>query len=485
MDIGSFKKRLLITLLVDILVASVVVTCANTQSSTTIPAEGSIRYWPQEDVYLNLNNVTGFNGFSPGFTLTSEWRYWNDRYVLRQLAKEAKSKMVRLFSHVLEPCISWNDTTRTGNFSWTDVDSLVQRIFEIGAEPLITVGFCGPGELVFPPGMSINITTGLPYPESFAAYSREWARHFKAVGLPVRYYEIINEAWYYFYPNRTWNETNAHYFLQLFSASYDALHKENPYVLVGNDASLLRNFLDYWKTQGGKLDLLTFHKYDSDGLNYSDEQGLQSVERTFFDPSYGNPYIYSVSQARVIWGENLPAIASESNWGASWINGTDPRIQQLVGAVWTALMFRGSILSGVNYSCYFTFSASKSWELIKPSGGYGFGMVNHDDNQPWYPYHVQKLIGGNLEIGDRIVETTSLSSDIRSLAWIHADKLNLLIISKADQPSIVNLHGVEGSLAFFKIDNTVSWENPSVQTGVINSAEPIMIKGYTVLLLQI
>src|SRR4030067_745452 len=140
---------------------------------------------------------------------------------------------------------------------------------------------------------------------------------------------------------------------------------ENNQILIGNDASLFTRFLNYWKTNGGKLDFFSCHKYDSWGLSYTDSQGLDSAEKKFFGSF--DSYHTSVSAARTLWGQNLPAIATEASFGASSASGTDPRLQQLCGAVWTALMLKGSILSGFDYSCYFQGGSSKSWEVSHKS----------------------------------------------------------------------------------------------------------------------
>jgi hypothetical protein len=293
----------------------------------------------------------------------------------------------------------------------------------------------------------------------------------------------MNEAWFYFYPNWQWNNARAGYFLQLFNAGYNAMHAEDSQVRIGNDAALYRRFLEYWKDNGGQLDLLTFHKYDSWGLGYDDDQGLDSAERKHFDPSYDSLHL-TIAEARQLWGANLPAINSESNWGATYSGGTDPRIQQLCGTVWTALMLRGSILHGVNYAIYYEFSCSKDWETSHSSQGYGFGMINHDNNQPWYPYYVHQLVGTNLAVGDSIVSTTSASNDIKTLAWIHQNQVNLLIICREDQQKTVRVTGLQGPLAVSKIDNTISWENPSVQTSSMNPNDPVTMDGYAVLFIQ-
>ena len=446
----------------------------------------SVQAVTEVDVTIDARSKISLNTLSLGFMLDYEWKSWRDTSVRRQLAVDANFKMVRLFSHRMEPCTLWYESNKTGSFSWANVDLLIQRIFEVGAEPIITLGFCNYKGLVIPPGMAINPATGLPYPESFAAYCREWVRHFKAIGVTVRYYEIFNEAWYYFYPNWNWNDVKAANFLKLFNKCYDAMHAENPQVLIGNDAALYRAFLDYWIAHGGKLDLLTFHKYDSWGLDYSNEQGLQSADNHFFAST---DLELGVKEARQKWfsarNATLPIICSESNWSSSWSSGsTDPRIQQLCGVVWAGLTLRGEMLNGVDYNCYYSFSSSKEYALSHLDQGYGFGMVNEDNNQPWYPYYVQKMIGTNLAVGDSIVDSTSSSSDVRTVAWKHGDTLNVLLICKVDQARNVNLHGLQGTLNYSRIDNRVWWETPRVQTGSVDSATTLSFIGYTVILLQ-
>ena len=443
----------------------------------------SLDYSPQIDVNVNQYETIGTNNASLGFMLHFEWRDWRDSSVRRELARNASFQVVRIFSDCVEPCTNWNDTTHSGTFSWTRVDSLVQRIYEIGAEPIVALGFCDSEGLVLPPGMKLNPTTGLPYPESFAAYCREWVRHFKTTGYPVKYYEIINEAWFYFYPSWTWYETKANYFLQLFNTCYNAMHAENPNVMIGNDASLFSKFLNFWKTKGGKLDILTFHKYDSWGISYPDTQGLDSAERKYFDPTYDGLHL-TIAEARQLWGARLPAIATEANWGATYSKGTDPRIQKVIGAVWTALVLRGCILSDVNYMCYYSFSSSKSSAISRLPQGYGFGLINEDNNQPWYPYYVLKMVGTNLAVGDPIVTSTSSSTSIRTLAWIHQNKMNLLVISRTNQPTAINSQGFEGQITFQKIDDTVSWETPTIQAGTLRTGEVLQLKGYGVILFQ-
>jgi hypothetical protein len=158
---------------------------------------------------------------------------------------------------------------------------------------------------------------------------------------------------------------------------------------------------------------------------------------------------------------------------------TDPRLQQISGAVWLSLVLRTEILDGVSYHVYFELGSSYY------SGSYGFGMINCNGLKPWYPYYAQEMIGQNLGLGDSIFNATTDSTDLRVLAWMHKGTTNILIINKSTNNETVSLQGINGQLSFSKIDSTIAWTTPAIQTGHIDATEPITLSGYTVLLLQL
>jgi hypothetical protein len=94
------------------------------------------------------------------------------------------------------------------------------------------------------------------------------------------------------------------------------------------------------------------------------------------------------------------------------------------------------------------------------------------------------MIGSSLGVNDPLVDTDCSSDDIRTLAWIHKGALSILLICKVDQPRTVHLQGITGKARIFKIDNTIPWEKASIQTGVIDVTKPLIMNGYTVLLLN-
>jgi hypothetical protein len=484
----AYKASMILSLIV--LLGFAKSSVATSPDYKTIQSAGSIMYWPRVDVTVNTNKTIGLNNLSLGFMLDYEWKIWRDRPVLRELAQNANYKLVRIFdfrkSPSLVPCTYWNESTKTGIWNWADVDLLVQRIFAVGAEPLFTLG-CPRSSIInyIPAGMTVNPSTGLPYPDSWAAYCKEWPRHFKNTGVPVRFYETMNEPWMYF----GWDDyAKIANFMALFNAAAQAMRAEDPNVLVSFDGTNRKPVLDYWLANGGAdLGFISFHKYDAwDIGQYTDQAMLDRAETYQLKTSLS---YYGIQDAKQKYynarGKWIPAINSESNFNSAYETGTDPRIQQMVGAVWEALVLRTEVLEGASYNVYYTFASSASWERTnKPSGGTGFGMVNYDNNNAWYPYYVHEMFG-NISAGDRLIESVSSSGEIRALVWIHDFKTHIVLICKVDQARTVFLEGLPGLAKMVRIDSTIPWETPRIQEYEINLAEPIVMNGYTVALLQV
>jgi len=408
---------------------------------------------------------------------------------MQNLASEANFKLVRIFDFRktsqwgfpdLMPCRDW----ATQTWDWTQVDALTQTIFSVGAEPLYCLGY--PRENIqnyIPKNMPVNSTTLLPYLKDYAAYTSEWVKHFKVKGWPVRFYEIGNEPDHYFGTS----STKIGYYIDLWNACARAMRAENPNVLISQDRIVIKMVLDAWLIKGDNVNFIDLHKYDAGSLGgYTDAQLFNNAENgEGFTTISG---WYSAVDAQQKWlnarGKKLPMICSESNLNWYTDTGTDPKIQQMTGAVWIALVLKQAVVKGWNYFSYFEFCSSKSREQTYGSGGWGFGMVNEDDNKPWYPYFVHKMIGSNLAVGDKLAETKSSSNDVRSIAWLHDEKLNILLICKVDESRTVTIEGVSGQLNVSWIDTTISYQTPSVQTSIISSMESLIMEGYTVALLQ-
>jgi hypothetical protein len=489
------KSAVFAIFLVAVMVISTISVSFGLQSSNVISASGMVNYWPRIDIAVNVSKVIGINNLTLGFQLDwSRWKTFLDRSVQWQLAQDAGFRLIRVFDFRptnprLMPCTYWNESAKTGTWNWTLVDLLTRKIFEIGAEPLFCLGWARDNvQNYIPPGMAVDPVTQLPYPESYAAYAAEWVRHFRQLELPVRFYQIMNEPFFYFGWNAE-NITRLGYFVEFWNTVARAMRQQNPNIFLSHDAITQKKVFDYWITYGDDIDFLDFHKYDADTLGqYSDVEMFRRAEiRGFEDVSWSA--LYSINTARQKWfnsrGKWLLAINSESNFNSAYETGTDPKIQQMAGAVWLALVLRSGILKGLDYNIYFEFSSSKSWELAnRQSGGYGFGMINVDDDQPWYPYYAQEMIGSNLGLGDEIVESKSTSDDVRTLAWICDGKLIILLICKINEPRMINFQVATSQFNAIWIDSTVPYMSPKVQNAAITVGEQIKLNGYTVMLLK-
>jgi hypothetical protein len=430
----------------------------------------------QVNVAVNSTKVTGKNTLSLGFELTSEIQTYLSSATLRDLADKADFRMVRFINRFLEPCSRWNEATKTGTFSWSSVDSLIQKAFQIGAEPLICLGFFDWNRniLVKPSGMTDDPTTGLPKRDQWAAYCAAWVKHFKSVNLPVKYYEIVNEVFFYYGYSPT--QPKLKYYVQFFKAAASAMRTANSNVKVSFDDSNKKAVLDYFLTQGGTLDFISFHRYGASAISATDQELLTAAETKYVEDSSVK---YGPDSARRVYknarGVTIPVIMSEGNMNSAYSSGTDSRTRKMLGAVYTALSIRTFMLKGLLYTVYHNLGSS---------GTTGVGMINTATNKPWYPYYAQQMIGNNLAVGDNIIGSSSSSGDVRVISWIHGGIVNTLLICKVSTGRTVYVTGLKGTINYLKIDNTVSWQTPKIQTGTFMQGASLTLNGYAVALLQ-
>lgn len=454
-----------------------------------MPSSGTITMAQSVIINISTYNVVEINTLSLGCMIDWQWNSWRNSAYRRQLTQDAGFKLIRVFDFrktnpPLMPCTYWDEVTKTGEWDWTYVDALTQRIFEVGAEPLYCLGYARTSiQNYIPPGMAVNPQTQLPYPESYAAYCSEWVKHFKNVGLPVRFYEVFNEPFAYF--GWTADYTKLGYFKDVWNACARAMRTENSNIMLSFDFTTNRRVLDYWIENGDSIDFLDAHKYDCNSIPGYDDQEMfkRAEERRFF--SYPDNNFYGFDDARQLWfnsrGKMLPSIISESNVNSACGDvGTDPRMAQMTGAVRTALVLRQGMLEKLDYHVYYEFSSDPA----TASSGYGFGMINSATNTPWYSYFAQKLIGPNLEVNNPILETSSNSDDVRVIAWNNGNTLNILIICKSDEPQSIHINGVSGEVNCSWIDTSIPFTEASIQNNVINIEENVQLIGYTVMLLQ-
>ena len=436
-------------------------------------------------IVVDKNSVIYTNALTLGVQLDWEAELYRTTPAMQTLATDANVGMFRIWDFELQPCVKWSDTTKTGTWDWTKTDDLLRKIIANGAIPLIVMGKFNLAtvKLYLPTGMANSATTGLPNPASWAAYCAEWVRHFKQVGISVKYYEIVNEANHYY----GWVATDPKlgYFMSLFNAAAKAMRAADPNIKLGNDCLILVNVCDAFIAKGELVDFLSYHAYGSDGdLTATDASIFTYAEirhMTVMPTKYG--VTKAVELYKASRGKSLEVLRTES--GLDWAHGggADPRIPQMAGAVYTALSIRSAVLSGIKYSVYFSYASSAKVELQRTTKSTGFGMINSDDSKPWYPYYVYKMIGPSLDPNDKIVSSTVGSTDLRVLSWLHGGYMYTLIVNKVTQPRYVSITGMASQVSYQKVDNSVSYKTPSIQTGSVSTTN-ILLNGYTVLLLK-
>ena len=147
-----------------------------------------------------------------------------------------------------------------------------------------------------------------------------------------------------------WNPTTANQarianFVQLFNAAYTKMHQTNSQVMISTDCSLEKHFFSYFINYGVGIDYLDFHKYDAWTYpQFTDAEMFTRAETIYFKTDYNFTALMMLKQ---MWyskhAKTLQVILSETNFNAVAIGnngdiGSDPRIQQMAGAVRTAVL---------------------------------------------------------------------------------------------------------------------------------------------------
>lgn len=438
-------------------------------------------------VLVDFSQVTGVNNLSLGVQVEGEWSAIMRFPELQNKFIDVKFKMIRFFVYLTQPCVSWNETTMTGVYNWSTFDKEMQTLQNLGVEnTLICIGHNSP--LGIPQGMERNYnSTGFPNPESFAVYSKDVALHVKNGGWSVKYWEPYNEPYQVFD-----NKTAYMGFVNLYNAATDAVLQTFPNALFGVDISNRKVFLDNFVYDGRNVGFLSFHKYDATGSWVYKSEGYLSDSKILRKASIlGDNSRYTPQEMQEKWRSvrdvELPVFCTETNLNSVHVNGTDPRLQQVIGATWYAEELRAFILGDVTYSVYFHFASDASEST--PTGGYGFGMVNKTSPfEEWYPYLVNHLIGDNLNVGDSICNASSSNSAVVSaLAWRTSSSYNVLLTGKMNDTVQVNIRVRNASLksesvSTFTIDN----RSPNLQISDENFTDALSIleNGYFVILLR-
>lgn len=489
MGIRVFRSSLFIGLF--ILLSCTFISFGISLQAFQISSFGQITYPVIVDVSVDFSKVVGTNNLSLGVQIAHEWANLVKYSELQNKFVASKFTLVRFFVYHVQPCVNWNETSRTGTYDWTRFDQLMQTIQNVGVKNiLISIGHNAQSGL--PPGMIRNYNnTGFPDPISFAVYCKDIALHVRSEGWSVRFWEPYNEPYQVFS-----NDTAYKAFVELFNAASDSILEVFPEALFGVDISNYKSFLDRFVYDARNVGFLSFHKYDAWGTWLYHPDGYLSNDTVLKKASIlGSSDRYTPQEMRDKWrsikGKELPVFCTETNLNNAWVNGTDPRIQEVLGAVWYAEELRAFILSDVRCSVYFHFASNDAprWEIDKQTRGYGFGMVNMTPpHTEWYPYYVNYLLGNHLHEGDKLYSCSSSNSTVISaLAWSHNETYYVLLIGKIDERVRINvdLENVTVANDFISIFK-ISGDNSKLETieGSFANSFNVIESGYFVMLLK-
>lgn len=477
-------------------------------------------------VIANFDIQIGTNSLTLGVEIENRWSSFMGSAELQGKAKDIGFGLIRIFTvggYFVE-CI-WDSSTHTGTYDWTHLDSVMQTIYSVGAEPFICL------DIDRMSGMSFD-SDGLPSAEDAAQYAKDVTNHVRSKGWHVKYWEIFNEPYWWAFDIQSPPEYKLEKFVNVWNIVAKNIHDILPNALCGTDASGHKAFLDYFVVHGEGVGFLSFHKYDASAtwlspytIGYiSDAELLESASAGKMEPCAYPDVGYTADEMKSVWkerrGEALPVICSEGNLNSEFNKGSDPRIQKIIGAVWYAEELRDFVLRGVDGSIWFCFDGDEfwpgGWGETKFTSKYGFFMVADGGTDPdgiyppfteFYPYKLHTLIGQNLAVGDTLYKVSSDNESIASaLAWKHSWTYNLLLTGKKDvdsrvyseadvyvNPAPPDPYNVEVSLGIpegtnltiHRIERTdiIAGE---IQTEVVSYAEPLTLtlNGYSIVLLS-
>jgi hypothetical protein len=283
-------------------------------------------------------------------------------------------------------------------------------------------------------------------------------------------------------------------FATVYNATVTAMKQVNPAVSASFDFSWEVGVMSWWLANytGVPLDRIDFHNYATSTAGYYTDSELFQMAQTLTNSegstgfwgtsTSGNNPIYAQNMYYASKGVTLPLFDTESNLDAQWSPNTDPIIVQMDGAVFAALLLKTEILDNVDAHIYYDWQANLNYQQSLSPPSYGFGLIDSNNHQPWYPYYVYQMIGNNLQVGDSIVSSTN-SGSVFSFAWIDKGNLNILLINTFNGTVSTTVSGATGNFNYEKIDNTYSFLNAQLQTGSLSLSSSITMNGYTVILL--
>jgi hypothetical protein len=417
-------------------------------------------------------------------------------------------------------------------FYWNTLDQMIEAVKNVGGEPIISlpVGTWGNANYM-PDGMPLNksiYVSQWTYNKGYYPTLNAYCKLVKDVinhtnierGYNVKYWEIGNE------PPADENDTVIMAYVDLFNLAEKCMHEIDSTVLIGTDRSDMRDFMNnYFVKYANNVGFLSFHNYDTGGscmypsnstnLNNvyyppNDQNGWAKDETIMFEVNNLNDSrIYSPKELKDFWKENrgqdLEVINTEINMNSAWRNGSDPRMNNLLGATWYAAKVRAYILDGgASVLNYFVIM---SWETDQPTSKYGalgFGMMNSSyPYNPYAPYWTNYLLTKYVPKGSLIYNSTSNYPDLIDLLAVKAgDSYNILLINKFNETvsfslSLPGLTVKDAKLYLLDGTTYIQRYEPSLDKTMIyksdiytiqlpaSNVQNLVFNGYTVAVLQV
>jgi len=438
------------------------------------------------NVTINGDKVLLENRFQQGVQLDYyDWQKIvssNDKQIYIDYLKDMNCKLIRLFvsrqsglnpsntdpNKDMGPCTSWNSKNHTGVFYWNNLDQTIDTILSIGAEPVLVLMIQdSPHHFPkIPRGMMVT-DTNLPDASDYAAYCAEYAQRYQG---KVKYYEVMNEPYFYWgFPENT---TQVDLLLNIYEASYVKMKQMDPSLLISFDAIVYVHVFNYMKSNNIPFDFYDFHGYGGSNVTDSTTSCLDASE--YYYSIKKSSESYTIAELKQMMNNTeMPVINSESNFNSAWIGGTDPRNCQIEGVCFDALQTIYAIKGGTDYRVHYYMVNSKTQSAAQPTGGWGFGIINSDDDSAFLPYYFCHLIGKNLSLGDNVIESNTTNPKVESIAWIHRNLRKILVVNRGET-------ALDVSLPFAGNYTEVDGTTYGIHTG--NNVNTIRMEPYSIIL---
>jgi hypothetical protein len=446
------------------------------------------------------------------------------------MANSLRPSLVRMTLTNSGTLIGWNSSSNQPILSFTGFDQQFQFAEGTGAQVMLVLPAGNWGDSnVLPPNTPLVTSIGIVFhafsgfmitPGAMYALIRQIANHTYATGETVTDWAVGNEV--------PLNSTAAgKMFGNILNAGIAAAQVRYPHARVGSDDFLTTTYLPIIAQRSPGVGFLAFHWYQSWGIcqnasgDYCAPRGQPNgsyLSKMFSNPAYSHiptSGVYSPQQAQLEWynltGVWLPVINSETNLGASggiysltWLQGTDPRIPNLVGAVWLGSTLIDSSVQNVSQITYFqlTSASNVTGTVTYPYGGFGFGMTNVTPSGGityFAPYYVMKLWDQYIPYGyPGLNLTDSDYNSLRAYAVFVNGQVNVALVNRVNVPVNVQLSvgghfavkqvSVIDSRTFGERYNAATNSSSVTQSGVNVTFAPksstVTIHGYGVALVQ-